>query len=174
MSKSDTLISEIAKSVKSGGSVFDTTELAYMLGVKVTSAFRKFLADCVRKGLLERVAQGIYISNVTPPDSINILVEIAKKLRPNVFNYISLESQLSHTSDISQIVMDRLTVVTKGRKGMINTKYGAIEFIHTKKSLEALDSMIYFDDDINMFRASVELAKADLKACGRNLHMLEN
>ncbi|MBM7074531.1 hypothetical protein JQC92_21350 [Shewanella sp. 202IG2-18] len=174
MSKSDALISEIAKSVKSGGCVFDTAELAYMLGETVSSHFRKFLSSCVKKGVLERVVQGVYISTITPPDSISILIEIAKKLRPNVFSYISLESQLSHTGDISQIVMDRLTIVTKGRKGIFETLYGTIEFTHTKKKLTQLEERVYFDDEIKMFRASVELAIADLKACGRNLQMLDN
>lgn len=36
-----------AKSIASGGSVFDTTELAYMLGEQVTPKLNKFLTHCV-------------------------------------------------------------------------------------------------------------------------------
>ncbi|MBE8167816.1 MAG: hypothetical protein HAW66_05585 [Shewanella sp.] len=174
MNKSEKLLSEISKSVQAGGGVFDTAELAYMLDETVTSGFRKLLTDCVKKGVVERVVQGIYISKITPPDHATILVQIAKKMRPHVFNYISLESQLSHTGDISQIVMDRLTIVTKGRKGTFGTVYGTIEFTHTKKAITQLEEQVYFDSEIKMFRANTALAFADLKACGRNLHMLEN
>ena len=174
MNKSERLTSAIAKSVASGGNVFDTTELAYMLGEQVTPKFNKFLTDCVNKGTLVRVARGIYTSSITPPDLSKALFNVAKKLRAGFFNYISLESQLSHTGDISQLTMDRLTVMTKGRKGKFDTSYGIVEFIHTKKSLQQLESDVYFDFDIKMFRANVSRAVADLKACRRNTHMLEN
>ncbi len=134
MSKSEKLLSEMSKSVQAGGGVFDTAELAYMLDETVTSGFRKLLT-VLKKSVIERVAQGIYISKITPHDHATILVQIAKKMRPHVFNYISLESQLSHIGDISQIVMDRLTIVTKGRKCTFETRYGTIELTHTKKSL---------------------------------------
>jgi hypothetical protein len=173
MNKSENLISVLAKSISSGGSVFDTAELAYLLGEQITPKFNKFLTDCVKKGALIRVARGIYTSSITPPDLSKALFNVAKKLRAGFFNYISLESQLSHTGDISQITMDRLTVITKGRKGEFNTSYGIVEFIHTKKTLEQLENDVYFDFEIKMFRASTSRAIADLKACRRNTHMLE-
>ena len=174
MNKSEKLTSAMAKSITSGGSVFDTAEVAYMLGEQVTPKLNKFLTDCVKKGILIRVAKGIYTSSITPPDLSKALFNVAKKLRAGFFNYISLESQLSHTGDISQITMDRLTVMTKGRKGEFDTAYGIVEFIHTKKSLVQLENDVYFDFDIKMFRASTTRAIADLKSCRRNTHMLEN
>jgi len=174
MNKSEKLTSAIAKSITCGGSVFDTAELAYMLGEHVTPKLNKFLTDCVKKGTLIRVAKGIYTSSITPPNLSKALFNVAKKLRAGFFNYISLESQLSHTGDISQITMDRLTVMTKGRKGTFDTAYGIVEFIHTKKSLVQLESDVYFDFEIKMFRANTSRAIADLKACRRNTHMLEN
>ena len=174
MNKSEKLISAISKSIASGGGVFDTAELAYMLGEQVTPKLNKFLTDCVKKGTLIRATKGIYTSSITPPNLSKALFDVAKKLRTGFFNYISLESQLSHTGDISQITMDRLTVMTKGRKGTFDTIYGTIEFIHTKKSLEQLEDGVYFDFDIKMFRANTSRAIADLKSCRRNTHMLEN
>ncbi len=174
MNKSEKLTAAIAKSVASGGSVFGIAELAYMLDEQVTAKFNKFLADCVKKGTLVRVAKGIYASPFAPPDLSKALFNVAKKLRAGFFNYISLESQLSHTGDISQIIQDRLTVMTKGRKGKFDTAYGTIEFIHTKKTLVQLENDVYFDFDIKMFRAIKNRAIADLKACRRNTHMLEH
>lgn len=145
-----------------------------MLGVPCDPAFRKFLADSVKKGLLRRVVKGFYESMITPPEPETAIYKIIKKLRSGVLNYISLESQLSHTGDISQIVMGRVTVVTKGRGGCFDTPYGVIEFTHTKKPVEQIAANLYYDLDIKMYRAFKEQAIADLKHCRRNLHMLES
>ena len=114
MTKSDELLSEFAKAVNAGGGIHSAAELAFMLGVRCDPAFRKFLTDCVKKGLLRRVVKGLYESVITPPEPATAIYKIIKKLRSSVLNYISLESQL-HTGDISQVVMGRVTVMTKGR-----------------------------------------------------------
>ena len=95
-------------------------------------------------------------------------------MRSGVLNYISLESQLSYSGDISQVIMDRVTVITKGRSGTFSTPYGVIEFTHTKKLISHIAPNLYFDPDIKMYRANTEQAIADLKDCRRNVSMLEN
>ncbi|EGN75522.1 hypothetical protein A28LD_1135 [Idiomarina sp. A28L] len=174
MAKSDELLNVFAKAVRAGGGVHSATELAFMLGVPCSPAFRKFLVDSVKKGLLRRVAKGFYESMITPPEPETAIYKIIKKLRSGVLSYISLESQLSYTGDISQIVMDRITVVTKGRSGCFDTPYGVIEFTHTKRSVDQIAPNLYYDPDIKMYRAFKEQAVADLKHCRRNLHMLES
>lgn len=174
MTKSNELLAILAKAVNAGGGLHSTAELAFMLGVPCDSAFRKFLADCVKKGLLRRVVKGVYESTITPPEAETAIYKIIKKLRSGVLNYISLESQLSHTGDISQIVMGRVTVVTKGRSGCFDTPYGVIEFTHTKRPIDQIAPNLYYDPDIKMYRAFKEQAVADLKHCRRNLHMLES
>lgn len=174
MSKSDELLNILANAAKAGGGIHTTAELAFMLGVPCDSAFRKFLADCVKRGLLRRVAKGLYESVVTPPEPEIAVYKIIKKLRSGVLNYISLESQLSHTGDISQVVMGRVTVMTKGRSGCFETPYGVIEFTHTKRPVEQIAPHLYYDPEIKMYRAYKEQAIADLKHCQRNLHMLES
>ncbi|CAG9295230.1 type IV toxin-antitoxin system AbiEi family antitoxin [Celerinatantimonas diazotrophica] len=173
MAKSDELLSALAKAVNAGGGVHSATELAFMLGEPCDPAFRKFLADSVKKGLLRRVVKGFYESMITPPEPETAIYKIIKKLRSGVLNYISLESQLSYTGDISQIMMGRVTVVTKGRSGCFDTPYGVIEFTHTKKPVEQIALHLYYDSDIKMYRANRAQALADLKHCRRNLHMLE-
>ena len=145
-----------------------------MLGEVPSAAFTKFLADCVKKGVVRRVANGVFESTVTPADPATAIFKTAMKLRGGVLNYVSLESQLSHTGDISQIPMGRLTVMTKGRSGVFSTPYGVIEFTHTKQPLHRIMSGLYFDDSIGMYRATPSQAKADLASCNRNLHMLES
>ena len=119
------------------------------------------------------MVKGFYESVITPPESETAIYKIIKKLRSGVLNYISLESQPSHIGDISQVLIDRVTVVTKGRRGCFDTPYGVIEFTHTKKPVEQIAPNLYFDPNIKMYRAHKEQAIADLKHCQRNLHMLE-
>ncbi|GAA0227013.1 type IV toxin-antitoxin system AbiEi family antitoxin [Marinomonas primoryensis] len=173
MRKKEKLLSVLSHATKAGGGVHTATEIAFMLGEKHTPSFTKFLTDCVQKGVLRRVATGIFESTITPPDGSTAIYKIVNKLRGDVLNYISLESQLSYTGDISQIVMDRLTVMTKGRSGIFSTPYGVIEFTHTKKTIESIAPNIYFDSDIKMYRARTSQAIVDLKNCNRNLQMLE-
>lgn len=174
MAKSDELLSALALAVNAGGGIHSTTELAFMLDVPCDSAFRKFLAVCVNRGLLRRVVKGFYESVITPPEPETAIYKVIKKLRSGALNYISLESQLSHTGDISQVVMGQVTVMTKGRSGCFDTPYGVIEFVHTKKPVEQIAPKLYYDPDIKMYRATKEQAMADLKHCRRNLHMLES
>lgn len=137
-------------------------------------AFTKLLAGCVKKGILRRVANGLFESALTPPEPATAIYKIIKKMRSDVLNYISLESQLSHTGDISQVIMGRVTVMTKGRAGAFSTPYGVIEFTHTKQPISKIAPNVYFDPSINMYRANTQQAIADLKNCNRNLHMLEH
>ena len=172
MARSDELLSALVKAAKAGGGIHSAAELAFMLGVPCDSAFKKFLADCTKRRLLRRVMKGFYESAITPPEPETAIYNIIKKLRSGVLNYISLESQLSHLGEISQVVMDRVTVVTKGRSGCFDTPYGVIEFTHSKKPVEQVAPHLYYDPDIKMYRAHKEQAIADLKHCQRNLHML--
>lgn len=174
MTRSEKLLHVLAAAVKAGGGIHSTHELAFMMGEPATAAFTKWLADCVKKGILRRVAKGLFESTLVPPNPTTAIYQIITKLRSNVLNYISLESQLSHTGDISQLMMGRVTVMTKGRKGVFETPYGVIEFTHTKKASSAIVPHLLFDTRIKMYVATREQAIADLKDCNRNIHMLEH
>jgi len=173
MAKIQKLLSALASASKNAGGIHTARELAYIIGEQYTPAFKKMLSDCVNEGVIRRVARGVFESTLTPAEPSTAIYKIVNKLRDGVLNYISLESQLSHTGDISQVLIDRLTVMTKGRSGTFETPYGVIEFTHTKKPLSTVVPNLYLDEKVKMFRASTELAVADLKACNRNLHMLE-
>ncbi|KFZ29358.1 hypothetical protein IDAT_03070 [Pseudidiomarina atlantica] len=174
MLKQERLLALFSDAVKAGGGVHTSRELAFMMGEPLSPAFTKFLSDCARKGLIRRVVKGIFESTITPPEPTTAIYKIVNKLRGNVLNYISLESQLCHTGDISQVIMGRLTVMTKGRSGEFSTPYGIIEFTHTKKSIAQIMPNLYFDNEIGMFRATTSQAIADLKACNRNISMVES
>ena len=91
--------------------------------------------------------------------------------RRGCYNYTSLESALSEYGAISQILIDRITVMTTGRKAEITTPYGTIEFTHTnRKASDILRGTIDFDRPLRF--ATAATAYRDLKRVGRNLHMV--
>ena len=79
MTKSDALLNVFAKAIRAGGGVHSATELAFMLGVPYEPAFRKLLADSVKKTLLRRVVKGFYESMLTPPEPETAIYKIIKK-----------------------------------------------------------------------------------------------
>jgi hypothetical protein len=173
MKKGTKLLSLLASAVKAGGGIHSAQEIAFMLSERPSTTFTKWLAGCVKNGSLRRVTNGLFESTLTPPDPTTAIYKTINKLRRGVLNYVSLESQLSSTGDISQLIMGRVTVMTKGRSGTFSTPYGIIEFTHTKKAINDIAPHLYFDPSINMYVASTEQAIADLKYCRRNTHMLE-
>ena len=58
MNKAEQLLSVFSRTVKVGGGIHTASELAFMQGEIYTAAFTKFLADCVKRGILRRVANG--------------------------------------------------------------------------------------------------------------------
>nr|WP_241541141.1 DUF6088 family protein [Vibrio vulnificus] len=130
------------------------------------------LKRLVKKQILERVARGIYLYTLSRDRfSSNTLEIIAKTLRRGEYSYISLESALSEYGVISQIPVDRLTVMTTGRKGEYKTRYGVIEFTHTKKSVpDIIDSIRSVGRPLRI--ATQETAIRDLKRVGRNVHLI--
>ncbi|XUT74991.1 hypothetical protein N1250_24900 [Vibrio harveyi] len=130
------------------------------------------LKQLVKKQILERVARGIYLYTLSKDRfSANTLEIIAKTLRRGEYSYVSLESALSEYGTISQIPVDRLTVMTTGRKGEYKTRYGLIEFTHTKKSVpDIIDSIRSVGRPLRV--ATQESAIRDLKRVGRNVHLI--
>nr|WP_279628055.1 DUF6088 family protein [Vibrio rhodolitus] len=130
------------------------------------------LKRLVKNQILERVARGIYLYTLSKDRfSANTLEIIAKTLRRGEYSYVSLESALSEYGVISQIPVDRLTVMTTGRKGEYKTRYGVIEFTHTKKSVpDIVDSIRRVSRPLRV--ATEETAIRDLKRVGRNVHLI--
>ncbi|XOV80358.1 MAG: type IV toxin-antitoxin system AbiEi family antitoxin [Aestuariibacter sp.] len=175
MSKLRTLSAKTVEAKRLGHcGIFTTHDLALLLDTPVTLNFRKFLSKATSNGVLKRIAGDLYFNPVAPPEGRGVLEKIALLLHWDKFIYVSLESQLSHLGRISQVIMHRLTVMTTGRSGSVETPFGTIEFTHTSRNLSSLVDSLYFDEDVGIFRAQEHKAVADLKRVGRNMHMLEN
>ncbi|MBS0358526.1 MAG: hypothetical protein JSS53_04595 [Proteobacteria bacterium] len=126
----------------------------------------------VKDSILQRVCRGIYVNRDAQSFDSHIIEHIAKALRRGKYNYLSLESALSEYGVISQILMDRITVVTTGRKGIYKTPYGTIEFTHTKRSVADIVNHIQTIKDHPLRIASKDIAWRDLKRVGRNTNLV--
>lgn len=89
-----------------------------------------------------------------------------ENLRSDVFNYISQKTVLCEASVISQQLMEWITIVTKGRSGII-------EFVHTQKDIAKIASELTLDTRCGMFMASVKQALIDMKDAKRPLDLIE-
>jgi hypothetical protein len=132
------------------------------------------LSRVVKRGDLQRVCRGIYLYPRAKPDPHQVLPRTAARLRTGHFLYLSLESVLSQHGIISQLPMDRLTLMTSGRSGLIDCgQWGAIEFTHTKRGPEDCRGELAYDEDRHLWIASPRLAWRDLHFVGRNLDLVD-
>jgi hypothetical protein len=154
-------------------SLFALSDLRAALPNHTPGAFRAVIMRAEQEGLIERVCRGVYRYPAAGSGDGLVLYRVAARLRAGDFNYISLESALSDAGIISQIPTHRLTLMSGGRTAIIPCgKYGAIEFVHTKKQPAALADQLTFDYRCRLWRASVALALSDLKATRRDLDMV--
>jgi hypothetical protein len=151
--------------------VFDFHALLPNLKV---NALKTLLSRAQADGLLKRVCRGIYLYDRVDYPRGYILYHTAARLRAEHFNYISLETVLSDEGIISQLPINRITLMSSGRSSIINcASFGSIEFIHTKKTPDRLSTRLIYDNSCKLWRAKSDLALEDIKAVGRNLDLID-
>lgn len=157
---------------KIGRFVFSKQELQLIFCNDHAKAFTATLTRLVKANILTRACHRVYVNpNALSIDSY-IIEHIAKALRPKSFNYVSLESMLSEYGVISQIPVDRITIMTTGRGRVHTTPYGVIEYTHTKRLKDNLINGTIPVEGRPLLVASKLTAWRDLKRVGRNLHLV--
>jgi predicted transcriptional regulator of viral defense system len=152
--------------------VFTKHELAKLFPGDSPKTFSESLARLVKTGIVQRACRGIYINkDALLPDGYTI-ERITIALRRGEYNYVSLESMLSEYGSISQIPIDRLTVMTTGRSGVYRTAYGVIEFTHTQRSILNIIDSTNVVSTRPLRIATKQTAWRDLKRIGRNVNMV--
>lgn len=157
---------------KAGRYVFTYRDLVKVFPEDNARTLQAGLKRLVQQGILLNAAKGIYLYALSRHRGSNTLEQIAKTIRRGEYNYISLESALSEYGAISQIPIDRLTVMTTGRKGEYKTPFGTIEFTHTKRPVVDIINN-RFDVGRPLKLAGKATAYRDLKRVGRNTHLVE-
>ena len=136
-------------------------------------ALNQTLIRLVKAGILERAAHGIYVFRLSSHIGPITIEHIANNLRRGDIVFESLESALSQYGVISQILIDRITLMTTGRSGEYQTPYGTIEFTHTKQSAEDILPKLIQREGHPIPIASKELAYENLRHVGRNLDLVD-
>ena len=138
------------------------------------SAFKSLLSRLVTREELVRVCRGIYLTPWVNLPHGRILYHTAARLRAGSFCYLSLESVLSEAGVISQIPLQRITLMTSGRSNTISCGgFGDIEFTHTRQRPDVVMPHLRYDPDIRLWRADVPQALRDLRRTGRNTDLIQ-
>jgi len=158
---------------KQGRYVFLLHDLKKLFPEDSPKTFKEAMNRHVRDGFIERACRAIYVNGEAVSSDRFTLERIAQALRSGHYNYISLESALSEYGVISQIPVDRLTIMTTGKSGVYQTTYGVIEFTHTKRSVSSVLESTVRVDERPLRLATKQAAWRDLKRVGRNTHLVD-
>lgn len=157
---------------REGRYIFTLRDMAKVFPEDSRKTLQEGINRLRRHGLLQGVARGIYLYPLATTSDPYRLERIARAMRRGEFSYVSLESALSEYGAISQIPVDRLTIMTTGRKGTYRTPYGTIEFTHTSRPVsELMERMRDVGRPLRL--ATPQAAWADLKRVGRNTHLVD-
>jgi hypothetical protein len=88
-------------------------------------------------------------------------------------SYVSLESMLSEYGAISQAMVSRITVMTTGAGGLVQTPHGEIELTHTKRRRADIIQSTMSVKGRSLRIATKETAYHDLVGLGRNVGMVD-
>ena len=163
---------QLAYHDQQGQYIFTQQGLAKIFAQDSARALRAGLARLVQQSMLLRVTRGVYVNAQSRHLGPDTLARIAVFVRQGEYNYVSLESALSEYGVISQMPLDRLTVMTTGRKGEYATPFGTLEFTHTRRSVaDVLAGCRQVGRPLRL--ATRAVAWRDLKRVGRNLHLVD-
>ena len=154
--------------------LFASRDLRAGLADLSDAAFAPLLSRAARDRIIERVCRGIYLNPRADYQTGLVLYHTAARLRAGHSVYLSLESVLSNHGIISQMPIDRITLMTSGRKGEIDCgRFGRIEFTHSSRSISDCADQLSYADELRLWVASPQLAVRDLRFVGRNLDLID-
>lgn len=169
--KKSEAIKKLAEYDKRGRYIFTNSDLSKIFHQDNERTLRAGIKRLLDDGLLVRIINGVYLYTLAQSKGSDTLEQIAKTIRRGEYNYVSLESALSEFGAISQIPVDRLTVMTTGRSAEYKTPFGTIEFTHTKRApMDILEGTNLIDRPLRL--ATKQIAYRDLKRVGRNTHLI--
>lgn len=157
---------------RQGKYIFTNRDLSKLFPEDSFKTFNEGLKRLVKSGVLKRVCRDVYVNEDARQFDSYAIERIAKTLRRGEYNYVSLESMLSEYGVISQIPIDRITIMTTGRKGIYKTAYGVIEFTHTKRTVKDILNNTTKINERPLRMAKKQAALRDLKRVGRNMNLV--
>jgi hypothetical protein len=154
--------------------LFTLSDLRASLPNISPGAFKVLMSRVEKSGLFTRVCRGIYLYPNVEYQRGLLLFHTAARLRADAFNYISLETALSDAGVISQVPINRITLMSTGRSSVIRCgDWGTIEFVHTSQKPNDLQNNLEYDVRCHLWRASVALALRDMKMTKRSFDLID-
>lgn len=154
--------------------LFTPSDLSALLPGMGDSTFKSLLSRLTTRGELARVCRGLYRPAWIDISHGRILYHAAARLRAGTFTYLTLESVLSEAGMISQLPMQTVTLMTRGRGGDIRCgNLGRIAFTHTRQPPEEVMNNLRYDPERRLWIANVDQALRDLRQTRRNLDLLQ-
>lgn len=167
------LMATISQVASPQACLFTPADLRCILPEHSDSAFKTLLSRAVKEGYLARICRGLYLYEKANPDRGLILHHAAAKLRPWGLNYLSLETVLSDAGVISQIPINRITLMSSGRSGVIDCgDWGTIEFVKTRQQAEDLVGQLEYDTRARLWRATIPQALRDMRTTRRDTDLI--
>ena len=157
---------------RKGKYVFSNHDLHKLFPEDSFKTFNEGLRRLVKSGEIKRACRDVYVNEEAKQFDSYTIERIVITLRRGEYSYVSLESILSEYGVISQIPIDRITIMTTGRKGIYNTAYGVIEFTHTKRTVKDILENTTKVNERPLRIASKQAAWRDLKRVGRNINLV--
>ena len=163
----------LSKLDSDGRHVIAARQLAKYFPNDSKRTFQESINRAIKNGLLVRATKGVLVNPLAQCFGQYTIEWIARTLRPDHISYLSLESVLSQYGVISQIMIDRITLMSTGRSGEVHTQYGTIEFTHTKRSALDITQSTYLVGGQPLRIATLSTALRDLNRVGRNQHLVD-
>ena len=168
------LTQTLAKLASAAHCMFTPHDLRALLPDLSDSAFKALLTRSVQAGILARVCRGLYLYEPALPADGLTLFRATATLRADAFNYISLETALSDAGVISQVPINRISIMSSGRSNVISCgRWGSIEFVHTDQRPADVAVHLVYDARCGLWRASVAQALRDMRATRRNMDLID-
>ncbi len=159
---------------RKGRYVYAKRDLAKLFDDPSENTLSQSLKRLVNKKILIRASRDVYVFSQSSHIGATTLEEIAATLHRGEYVFVSLESALSEWGRISQIPINRITLMTTGRRGEHRTPFGTIEFTHTARNAKEIHANTIFRPGHPLPIATEAFALQNLKDTRRNLNMLTN
>lgn len=154
--------------------LFTPDDLRALVPDLSNGAFSALLSRADIEGTLTRVCRGLYVFEPFAPRNGLLLLHAASRLRASYFNYISLETALSDAGVISQVLINRVTLMSSGRSSQIDCgSWGSIEFVHTRQLPGDVMNQLTYDPPCRLWRASPQQALRDMRATRRATDLVD-
>lgn len=170
--KSAAAVAELNAWSREGVTLFTSADLGKVFG-ESGETLRSTLKRLVKDGYLAKVARNLYLYLLSAGSETYLIERIAVMLRRGEYAFESLESAASKWGIVSQVPVDRITVMTTGRSGEFRTPFGTVEFVHTQAALDEIAANIVERPGNPLPIATKRYTVQNLKNCHRNTHLID-